>query len=133
MPYLIDTDILIYSIKNHPIVRNHFLINANEFKKISVITYGELIHGAKKSRDIQKNLTTVKRIADLYPVIEVNQEIMETFGDVKATLQKQGKTIDDMDLIIAATAITLNYTLVTNNDKHFSRISNLRIENWAIG
>jgi len=57
---------------------------------------------------------------------------METFGDIKVELQKQGNIIDDLDLIIAATAVTMNYTLVTNNEKHFSKISELRIENWAV-
>jgi tRNA(fMet)-specific endonuclease VapC len=99
---------------------------------ISVITYGELIHGAKKSRDIQKNTATVRRISELFPVVEVTKAIMETFGDIKAVLQRQGNIIDDMDLIIAATAITMNYTLVTNNESHFSRVSDLRIENWAV-
>ncbi len=83
---------------------------------VSVITYGELIHGAKKSRDHLKNIATVHRTSELFPVVDVTKAIMETFGDIKADLQKQGKIIDDMDLIIAATAITMNYTLVTNNE-----------------
>jgi tRNA(fMet)-specific endonuclease VapC len=57
---------------------------------------------------------------------------METFAEIKADLQNQGNVIDDMDLLIAATALTMNYTLVTNNERHFSRIPGLQIENWAI-
>lgn len=132
MIYLIDTDIVIYSLKNHSAVKYNFRKHANDPKMISVITYGELIHGAKKSRDIQKNTATVRRISELFPVVEVTKAIMETFGDIKAVLQRQGNIIDDMDLIIAATAITMNYTLVTNNESHFSRVSDLRIENWAV-
>jgi tRNA(fMet)-specific endonuclease VapC len=132
MIYLIDTDIIIYSLKSHPVVVDNFRRHALESKNISAITYGELIHGAKKSRDHHKNIATVRRISDLFPVVNVTRSIMETFGDIKADLQKQGNIIDDMDLIIAATAITLNYTLVTNNVKHFSRIHELQIENWAL-
>ena len=57
---------------------------------------------------------------------------METFAEIKADLQNQGNVIDDMDLLIAATALTMNYTLVTNNERHFSRIPGLQIENWSI-
>ena len=56
---------------------------------------------------------------------------METYGEYKALLSKSGKLIDDMDMLIAATAITHNLILVTNNAKHFSRIKGLEIENWA--
>ncbi len=132
MIYLIDTDIIIYSLKNHLTVKYNFRKHANEPKMISVITYGELIHGAKKSRDHHKNVASVHRISELFPVLEVTKSIMETFGDIKVDLHKQGNIIDDMDLIIAATAVTMNYTLVTNNEKHFSRISDLRIENWVV-
>ncbi|NIM11573.1 MAG: PIN domain-containing protein [Candidatus Aminicenantes bacterium] len=132
MIYLIDTDIVIYSLKNQSTVKYNFRKHANDPKMISVITYGELIHGAKKSRDHQKNTATVHRISELFPVVDVTKSIMETFADIKTVLQRQGNIIDDMDLIIAATAITMNYTLVTNNEKHFSRISDLRIENWAV-
>ena len=56
---------------------------------------------------------------------------METFSAVKVTIQKIGSPVDDMDLLIASTAMTLNYTLVTNNEKHYSKIKGLKIENWS--
>lgn len=132
MIYLIDTDIIIYSLRQDPIVKENFLSHENDPKRVSVITFGELAFGAKKSRDYHKNIAVVHRISELFPVVEVTQSIMETFADIKVALNKSGKIIDDMDLIIAATAITMNYTLVTNNEKHFSIIPGLTIENWAI-
>ena len=132
MIYLIDTDIIIYSLKNHPQVRYNFKAHENDPKTISAITYGELVHGAYKSREYNKNIATVHRISELFPVVEVTKTIMETFGAIKAGLQQKGNIIDDMDLIIAATAITMNYVLVTNNEKHFSRITDLKIENWHL-
>lgn len=132
MIYLIDTDIIIYSLKQYPLVKKNFSFHLEDSKKISVITYGELVFGAKKSKDYHKNIAAVHRISELFPVIEVSEAIMETFADIKAFLHKKGNVIEDMDLIIAATAITMNYTLVTNNEKHFSRIPGLLIENWAI-
>jgi predicted nucleic acid-binding protein len=57
---------------------------------------------------------------------------MNTFGQLKANLSKNGKIIADMDLLIASTAITHNLILVTNNEKHFQKIEELEVENWAI-
>jgi tRNA(fMet)-specific endonuclease VapC len=130
MSYLIDTDILIYSLKGTLKVQKNFTLNKNSPKSISVITYGELIFGAKKSNNREKNLATVYRIGELFPVIELTKGIVETFGEVKASLQKTGKSLEDFDLLIGSTALYLNYTLVTNNVRHFSKIPDLRIENW---
>jgi len=57
--------------------------------------------------------------------------VMETFSDLKVKMQKIGTVIDDMDLLIAATALTMNFILVTNNEKHFRKIAGLRLENWS--
>ena len=129
--YLIDSDILIYSLKNHPLVRQRFKENSSIPKSISVITYGELYYGAKKSNQVEKNLATVRRISELFPILNTTKSTMETFADLKADLQIKGKLISDFDLIIAATALSFNYILVTNNEKHFSRVPSLQIENWA--
>lgn len=131
MSYLIDTDIIIYSIKGNAVVQDCFLKNENIPKVISVITYGELLFGAKKSKNIEKNLAVVYRIKELFPVIGIDKAIIETFSDIKANTQRTGSVIDDMDLLIASTALTLNYTLVTNNEKHFRKIKGLKVENWT--
>lgn len=131
MSYLIDTDIIIYSIKGNPVVRQHFLKKEHIPKAISVITYGELLFGAKKSGNIEKNLAVVYWIKELFPVVDINNSVMETFSGIKAMLQKSGNLIEDMDLLIASTAMTMNYALATNNEQHFSKIKGLRIENWS--
>lgn len=130
MSYLIDTDIVIYSIKGNRIVQNRFMQNENIPKAISVITYGELLFGAKKSKNVGKNLAVVYRIKELFPIIEIDKAVIETFSDIKVNMQKTDNLVDDMDLLIASTALTMNCTLVTNNEKHFSRIKGLNIENW---
>ena len=131
MSYLIDTDIIIYSLKGNTVVQNHFSLNETIPKAISVITYGELLYGAKKSLNVDKNLAVVYRIKELFPVFEIGKAVMETFSAVKVSIQKTGNPIDDMDLLIASTAMTLNFTLVTNNEKHFSKVKGLKIENWS--
>lgn len=131
MNYLIDTDIIIYSLKGEQKVTNSFEERLNDPKSISVITYGELVYGAKKSQQEQKNMARVRRIAEIFPIIDISPAIIETFGDLKATLEKTGNIVADMDLIIASTALTHNMILVTNNEKHFQKIPELQIENWA--
>ena len=131
MHFLIDTDILIYSLNNNKIVNDNFLLNKNSPKAVSIVTYGELIYGANKSKNIEKNLAKIHRIAELFPIINISVAIMETFGDLKATLEKAVTTLDDMDLLIASTALTHNLVLVTNNEKHFKRIQGLKIVNWS--
>lgn len=130
MAYLIDTDIIIYSLKGHEGIKKWMIENQNLPKAISVITYGELVYGAKKSQHPEKNGATVTRISELFPVIDVNRGIIELFGQLKAGLEVSGNRIDDMDLIIAATALYLNLELVTNNKNHFSRIKDLVLTDW---
>lgn len=130
MAFLIDTDIIIYSLKGNDKVHKWMLDNQNIPKSISVITYGELAYGARKSKHPQKNMATVNRIGELFPVIDINRGIIEVFSEIKAGPDLDGKRIDDMDLLIASTAIYMNMSLVTNNKKYFERVPDLRLENW---
>ena len=128
--YLIDTNIIIYRLKNLGNVNANFLKNKDKHMSLSVISYGELVFGAKKSKAVEKNMETVNAIKSIFPLLEITSEIMNIFGEIKAYTQKIGKTIDDMDLLIAATAITNNFTSVTHNMKHFENIPNLKVEDW---
>ena len=132
MAYLIDTDILIFSLRGDKRVQSNFIRNESAPKAFSIISFGELLVGAKKSKQPETNLWLVYRLRVLFPVIHVDIPIMELFSDLKVRLQSKGTIVDDMDLLIASTAMTLNYTLVTNNTKHFSKINGLRLENWLL-
>lgn len=129
--YLIDTDILVYVLKGHEAVVEHLRRSSALPKAISVISYGELLYGARKSQRCDENLARVRRLGEILPVVETSPAIMETFGSLKARLETAGRRLDDFDLVIAATAITLGYRLVTNNERHFARIDGLYVENWA--
>jgi tRNA(fMet)-specific endonuclease VapC len=131
MFYLIDTDIIIYSIKGNAVVQQNFVLNEKIPKSISVITYGELLFGARKSKFVEKNLAVVYRIRELFPILNIDTAVIETFSELKSHGQKIGSIVDDMDLLIASTALTLNLTLVTNNAKHYHKINGLKIENWS--
>lgn len=130
MAYLIDSDILINSIKGNSRISQRIIEVAAIPKAISIITYGELLYGAKRSRQVEKNSSIIYRIAEIFPIIGISRAIMETFIDVKLSLERKGQRLDEFDLMIAATALSLNYTMVTNNGNHFKRIEGIRLENW---
>ena len=90
---MIDTNIIIYSLKNNESVNEKFRTLKDTPKSLSVITYGELIYGAKKSRNIDKNLATTHRVSELFPIINISPAIMETFGELKASLEKKVKLL----------------------------------------
>ena len=128
--YLIDTDILIYSLKGVPEVVESFKFFEDSPKAISVISYGELVYGANKSAKVVSNLAKVRQLQEIFPIIDAGKAVLDCFGTIKANLSKEGMTVADFDLLIGSTAITLGYTLVTNNEKHFSKIPDLKITNW---
>ena len=130
MAYLIDTDIIIFALRGDKTVLAKFEENKNIPISISMITYAELVFGAKRSGNEQKNMLKVNRIREIYPVEELNIGIMEVFADIKTKMYAQAIRIEDMDLFIAATAIYNDLTLITNNTKHFKNIPLLELENW---
>ena len=130
MRFLIDTNIIIYSLKNAGNGKDNFLKYKDDEMSLSVISYGELVFGAKKSGSVEKNLKTVEYIKSIFTLVDVTSDVMDVFGEIKAKIQKTGRIIDDMDLLIASTAIAENMILVTHNTKHFEKIPNLQIQDW---
>ena len=130
MAYLIDTDIIIFALRKDKSVLIKCEENKNIPISISMITYAELIFGAKRSQNEQQNMIKVRHIRELYPIEDLNEGVMEVFADIKAKMFNNGIRIEDMDLLIAATAIYNDLTLVTNNVKHFEKIPYLKLENW---
>ena len=130
MNFLIDTNILIYRLKNLGNVNANFLKYKDNKMLISVISYGELVYGANKSKSVEKNMATVREIKSIFPMLDITPNVMDIFGEIKADTQKIGKSVYDMDLLIAASAIAHNMTLVTHNTKHFENISKLQVMDW---
>ena len=129
--YLLDTDIIIYSLKGHPAVKKNLERNLHAALKISIVTLMELYYGAYKSQKVTSNLGKIKSIEDAVEIIPIGRESAEVFAMLKANLEKAGTPLDDFDLILAACALANDLVLVTNNVKHFERIEGLRLTNWA--
>jgi len=97
---------------------------------ISSITLGELEYGISKSKDPDTTRIGVYRFLAGIPVIDFDSNAAVHFGDIFADLEKRKMRISDRDTQIAAHARSLNYTLVTNNVREFSRVTGLKYEDW---
>ncbi len=130
--YMMDTDTCIY-LKNcrPPTIAERFRTLQWGDIVISVITFGELYNGALKSKETDAALNNVKRLAERLPVQPLSVEVAKAYASIRSALEKQGNIIGGSDLWIAAHALTLDLTVVTNNTREFSRIVGLNVENWV--
>jgi len=132
MMYFFDTNICIYFLKGvFPELRKRVLAAQPDKIRIPSMVAAELIYGAQKSQKAAETLEKVKRFLKPLQIIPFNEEAAVLYGSIRATLEKAGNTIGFNDVIIAATVLAHNGTLVTNNSGEFSRISGLNLENWT--
>ncbi|WP_456088734.1 PIN domain-containing protein [Parabacteroides sp.] len=129
--YLLDTNICIFYLQDKYGVVSQLEKAGRKNCCISEITVAELLYGVSCSNNKDKYLPEVYEFIDQFEIIPIYPSLL-TFANSKATLRKQGMLIDDFDLLIGATAINNNLTLVSENLKHLSRIPLLKIENWII-
>lgn len=98
---------------------------------MSVVTYLELVYGAHKSQQTEANEARIKQLSHLIPVQALDASAASHYGRLRTGLEKRGSLIGAYDLLIAAHALALGLTLVTNNVREFRRVPGLRLENWA--
>jgi len=130
--YLLDTNIVIYVLKRRPKeVLEIFNRNASRMA-ISSITLSELIYGAEKSPNVDKNLEAIEEFVSHLDVLPYDAKASQHYGQIKAALEKRGEIIGENDIHIAAHAISQGLILVTNNLREFKRVPNLALENWIL-
>lgn len=131
--YMLDTNICIYIQKHKPeSVLAHFRKLKPGEAAISIITWGELLYGAEKSKRKKNVLTLLNEFSILVPVLAMPENAGKTYGIIRALLESKGTPIGNNDLWIAAHAKAENLTLVTNNEKEFTRIPKLKVRNWVL-
>ena len=132
MRYMLDTNICIYAIKQKP---ERVLLKLEEHEPedvcISSVTYPESVHGVEKSRSIEKNRAALSLLLSNIEILSFDMAAADEYGKIRADLEKRGEPIGPLDMMIAGHARSVGCTLVTNNIKEFSRISELNIENWV--
>ena len=132
MRYMLDTNICIYVIKHKPETVFQKLQNINpEDVCISSVTYAELVHGVEKSIAVEKNRLALSILLANMEILDFDVDAADCYGKIRAGLERKGTPIGPLDMMIAAHAQSLGYTVVTNNVNEFSRVSALQIENWV--
>lgn len=126
--YLLDTCTCIAIIRRNRRVPLRMFSVGHMNCFVSEMTIAELYYGASKSGQ-EKHFHDVDEIRDSFQIVPVSDSL-RTFGEVKATLERQGNRLDDMDLLIGSTALHNGMTLVTHNTRHLSRITGLELEDW---
>ena len=130
--YLLDTNICIYIAKhNPPAVRARFEQLSADALAMSVITLGELQHGAEKSQARTKALAALEQLQSAIQVMPLTHAVGENYGQIRSSLERTGQPIGNNDLWIAAHARAEGWVLVTNNEREFCRVEGLAVENWV--
>ena len=133
MIYMLDTDICIYIIKRKPllVLERLELIQPGQLS-MSAITFAELMNGAKKSQRVEANVSRLNALGEILEICSFDQQAAVAYGDVRSSLEKRGEVIGPHDLLIAAHALSLDRTLITNNEREFKRVEGLKVDNWAV-
>jgi len=132
MIFMLDTDICIYIIKRKPL-RVLDRLKKAEISEITIssITLSELLFGVSKSSKPEQNLMALTQFVAPLDILPYGDEAAQYYGELRAHLEKQGTPIGSLDMLIAAHALSISGTLITNNENEFNWVPNLNIENWV--
>ncbi len=135
MKYILDTNICIYIINKKPneVLRKFELYPVYDFG-ISSITHAELQYGVEKSKKKNTNQAALDEFLLPLTILPFQGKRLATcYGEIRASLESKGQKIGPLDMLIAAHALSLDLTIISNNIKEFSRVQNLKCENWVYG
>lgn len=129
--YLLDTDIVVFFLRNKKSIAEHLaLLNPNDIF-VSEVTVAELEYGNRCSGRYEENKCIVDRFLSSVNVVPFSDAI-HLYAEERYRLRRLGQSIEDFDLLIGCSAVSDNLIMVTNNGKHYSRIKNIKIENWVV-
>ncbi|MBP3201863.1 MAG: type II toxin-antitoxin system VapC family toxin [Lachnospiraceae bacterium] len=132
MIYMLDTNICIYILKNYDnmLIEKFSGFNYGDIC-ISSIVYSELVYGVEKSKKRNENMKNLLKFLSCIKIYDYDVNASNEYGRIRCALEKSGNTIGSMDMLIASHAKSMNMTIVTNNEREFSRVKGLKIENWV--
>lgn len=129
--YLLDSDVCIYAMKRQPAPLLNRLDRFASVSGLSVIVYGELCFGREASRRPDEATAYLTALLETLQVLPLPLEAGSRYGAIRAELERRCRPIGANDTWIAAHALAENLTLVTNNEREFSRVPGLRLANWV--
>jgi len=131
MGVIFDTSEIIALERNQQNVDAIILGREDEPFGISVVTVAELLHGVERADTDARKITRqafVEKVIELFPILPFDTSVARTYARLWAALARKGLTVGAHDLIIAATAISVDYAIVTANVRDFEKIDGLRLE-----
>ena len=133
MRYILDTNTIIYYIKGrYPALDLKLRHTPAQSVFIPAIVKAEIEFGAAKSRDYRKTIALYNRFFEAFSILPFDEKMTADYGRIRADLERRGEDIGPNDLIIAATALSMEATLVTRNTSEFRRVEGLLVEDWTI-
>ena len=128
---MLDTNICIYIIKQKPpdVIERFYQTEISQIG-ISSITLSELLYGVSKSSKPEQNQIALTQFIAPLDIVSYDDEAAQYYGELRAHLEKQGRPIGSLDMLIAAHALSIDCTLITNNEREFIRVPHLKIDNW---
>lgn len=127
MPYLLDTDWMADYLGGKPLAMRLLASLAEEPISISIITFGEVYEGVYYGRNQANIEERFREILQWIDVLPLELSTMREYARISGRLRRVGMRLDSMDLLIAATALEHNLTLVTRNVRHFDRVPELTV------
>lgn len=133
-PIMIDTDIVSYFVRGgHPSVDARFTRTDRSRITVSAVTAAELMFGMKRLDPAKQTYRQLRSFLDMTAILSWDETAAAIYADIRFQLVSDGRSIGDLDTMIAAHAISLGAVLVTNNTRHFARIAPpLVLENWTL-
>ena len=131
MSFLLDTDICSVHLKQKGNLTHRFLQHMGRLH-ISVITLGELCTWALRAKASPKRLQSLLDLLNDVQVLDVTESVAHKFGELRAALFDAGTPVPEMDLMIAATALTHQLTLVTHNIQDYRLVPILAVDDWLV-
>ena len=130
MRYLLDTNTVSDLVRKPQGKVAEQVLKVGETKVCtSIVVAAELRYGAKKKQSPRLS-AQLEAVLGALEILPLEKPADVSYGSIRAQLERAGKPIGANDLLIAAQALTLGYTVVTDNEKEFSRVKHLRLENW---
>ncbi|OUT16813.1 type II toxin-antitoxin system tRNA(fMet)-specific endonuclease VapC [Campylobacter concisus] len=134
--FLLDTNICSYLISNAEPYSQNILGHLTRYGKkdifISSITVAEMFYGIENSTQKELNLKLMGDFISNFGVLDFTSKNAASYGKIRLEMKNKNRRIGDMDMLIAAVALSNDLVLVTNNEKDFKDISELRMENWSV-
>ena len=126
--YLVDTDWAVYFLSAQPAVTQRLREARAQGLALAVASLAELYEGVHYSRDPQESQRRLSDLLEAVTLLGVDEDTCKLFGAHRGRLRAAGMLIGDFDLLIGATALQYDLTLMTNNRRHFERVEGLRLE-----